>query len=390
MRTQTLALFLAAASLAACERVKDPLAPDARPSFSQSGTEPTVVPIAVGGATVSIWPFASADLATPDDPINLVFGGEADPRDIRNALLGLDGSRGAPFPPVFPFNCTWSDAIGGLMAGFGETTKWAAGVVQLQCGSYGPIRFHLRLFRVGAITAGNAHFEVLIPGTADHQVLSWELAEQLVTYDMARTGLLGAAPSVTGTITPAPTHRSIPAVIYNDLPDDLRALIGGPPVPAGDVGIANDGRATTFVLAGRAPAVAPTAHQELTLTYGQVIPKPFCSAGPTDFLLVQGPVTLIQDVSASGGFRMTFRARGELSAVPFDIFTGQPSGDPLKAVVLEQDQGYLDDHLSEIRGLIEQGISPERNPAAGRLRVTIAVGTERPAEYDRRETCPSR
>ena len=58
-----------------------------------------------------------------------------------------------------------------------------------ECGTYGPIRFHLRLVKLGALTIGNAHFEVLIPGTTDHQVLSWELAEQLVTYDLARTGL---------------------------------------------------------------------------------------------------------------------------------------------------------------------------------------------------------
>jgi hypothetical protein len=209
-----------------------------------------VVPVAAL-ATIStpagaaqILPYLTDDLNTSQDPVNLVITGAADPRDIRNALLGLGGTRGAPFPPVFPFTCTWSDAIGGLMAGYGETAGWGGAAVQLQCGSYGPIRFHLRLVKLGDFTIGNAHFEILIPGTTDHQVLSWELAEQLVTYDLARTGLLGAAPAPTAAITAAPAHRTIPAVIYNLLPADLRMLIGGPlGNVTTDVGIANDGRA---------------------------------------------------------------------------------------------------------------------------------------------------
>jgi len=119
-----------------------------------------------------------------------------------------------------------------------------------------------------------------------------------------------------------------------------------------------------------------------------VIPKPFCSAGPTDFFLLQGPVTLVQDVAVGEGYRMTFRARGELSATPFDPFTGQPVGTPLSGRVLENQEVRLDSRDAEIRGTIEQVITPASDPRSGGLHIQIAVGGERPADYQRRETCP--
>lgn len=389
MRTHPLLLALfAVAGLLSCAPTDDPMGPTTSPNLDRASAPP-VVEVPVGGVTARFWPFASSDLATPDDPINLVFGGRADPLNIRNALLGLNGQRGAPFPPVFPFDCTWSDAIGGLMASFDGQLGWAAGAVQLQCGSYGPIRFHLRLFRIDGVTVGNAHFEVIIPGTADHQVLSWELAEQLVTFDLARTGLLGAAPAATAVINPAPTHRAIPAAIYDGLPSSLRTLIGGPAPGGVDVGIANDGRAAVLQLAGDAAPSTPNAHQELTLSYGQVIPKPFCSSGPSDFVLVEGPVTLVQDVAVGEGYRMTFRARGQLTATPIDVVTGQPTGSPLNARVLENQVVQLDTRDAAIRGTIEQVLAPSSDLPSGSLQIRIAVGGGRPADYKRQETCPT-
>jgi hypothetical protein len=381
-------LGLVALLLAACADAEQPLGPNPEAALQRSGIlDPSLVAIDLGGATRHLWPFASASLETSDDPINLILTGTADPRNIRNALLALDGNRGAPFPPVFPFTCTWSDAIGGLMAGYGAESGWAGGAIQLQCGSYGPIRFHLRLFDLGDYTVANAHFEVVIPGTADHQVLSWELAEQLVTYDLARTGLLAAAPSVTAPINPAPSHRWIPGVIYNGLPADLRALIGGPAVPTGDVGIASDGRATVFALAGQAtPGPAPTV-QVFTIIYDQVIPKPFCDAGPGDFVQVHGPVTLEQHVDPGDGYRMSFRAQGDLAVLPIDITTGRPSGDPLRARLSESQDTEAGDRGGEIRGAILQSLLPRGEVEAGGLRIEIKVGLDRPAKYDRNDIC---
>jgi hypothetical protein len=346
--------------------------------------------IAVDGGSTRILPYLTDDLVTPQDPVNLVFSGSADPREIRNALLGLDGIRGAPFPPLFPFTCTWSDAIGGLMAGYGESEGWGGTAIQLQCGSYGPIRFHLRLVKLGGFTIGNAHFELLIPGTTDHQVLSWELAEQLVTYDLARTGLLGAAPSPTAALTAAPAHRAIPAVIYNLLPADLRLLIGG---PAGnvtaDVGITNDGHATAFNLAGRAAAIAPVTSQREVIQFNQLIPKPFCANDPFDYLLVQGPVTLEQEVrtGAGGEVRQTFRAQGSLDALPIDAATGIPDAQAFRAEVSERQDSRAGDDGGEVSGKQHQKLLSSAPDGAGSLTITLKVAPGRDPAFVREVSC---
>src|SRR6187402_3050629 len=140
--------------------------------LDQDGSVPPtgLVPIDVGGGgTATIWPYTGESLnGVPSDPINLVFLGKADPVRIRAALLALDGDRTAfGLPDV---QTAYTDGPG-----------WSGSIIQLQLGSYGPVRTHLRLFRTGiadgsggAVTLGAAHFEVLIPGTTSHQVLSWE------------------------------------------------------------------------------------------------------------------------------------------------------------------------------------------------------------------------
>jgi hypothetical protein len=330
------------------------------------------------------------DLVTAQDPVNLVFTGHADPREIRNVLLGLDGNRSAVFPAVFPFTCVWSDAVGGLMAGFGEDAGWGGTAVQLQCGEYGPIRFHLRLVKLGAFTIGNAHFEVVIPGTTDHQVLSWELAEQLVTYDLARTGLLGTAPSDAGAINAAPSHRSIPAVIYNGLPVELKAAIGGPlGTVTSDVGIATNGHPTAFFLAGRAAPAVASAAQHFTLEFNQLIPKPFCATSTGDFLLVQGPVVLDMQVTTrpGGELRKIFRADGELSASPIDITTGQPLGTPYMVKVSESQDSQAGDQGGDVKGIQHQQLIGNAAAAAGQLLIQLDVTPGKLPRFDRKVTC---
>jgi len=377
---------------ACTDRPDGRLPADPSPLAAQRAVVPPdpLVTISVGTGSARIWSYVSDDLVTAQDPVNLVFLGKADPRAIRNALLGLDGVRGAPFPPVFPFTCTWSDAIGGLMAGYSEDAGWGGGAVQLQCGTYGPIRFHLRLFKMGSYTIANGHFEVLIPGTTDHQVLSWELAEQLVTYDIARTGLLGAVPASTGPINAAPSYRTIPAVIYNGLPPDLRALIGG---PASDVstgvGIGTDGQATAFLLAGEAPEVATVTTQHEVIPFNQVIPKPFCASSPADYVLAQGPVTLDQTVTRlpNGDLRQVFHADGDLLVIPLDISTGLPSGEPLRAKVSEDQDTKAGPEGGRINGLQQQRLLPASSPEAGSLKIQLNVTPGQEPRFDRSVIC---
>jgi len=49
-----------------------------------------MVSVNVGSHSLSFWPYTGTDFTgTPQDPINLIFYGEADPRDLRAALMAL-------------------------------------------------------------------------------------------------------------------------------------------------------------------------------------------------------------------------------------------------------------------------------------------------------------
>ena len=386
----TIAALVAAVLVTGCGEGGRSLAPEQ----SRSATPPVgVIPVALDGVQAEFWPYTGADLTgTPQDPINLVFVGQADPRNVRAALLGLGGDRTAfGLPPVYPFNCVWSDAIGDLQVAYTTPTRWVGSAIQLQCGNYGPVRFHLRLFAAGGFTVANAHFELLIPGTADHQVLSWELAEQLVALDMQRTGLLDASQPLGATtgINQAP-FRTIPTVIYDLLPIELTAAIGGPAAPAAaPVPIANDGSATIVRLAARAAEIPGELTQSFPIEYDQVIPRPFCAAAPTDLVRVRGPVTLRKSVglSPSGELTSEFHADGRLEVTPIDPSTGQPSGSAYDAEIQENQTTWADDHGSRVRGHLLRIELPAGQAGHGRLSVVLDVNSAGAADFRRTESC---
>lgn len=307
--------------------------------------------------TLQCWPYTGATLdGTPQDPINLIFVGRATPIEIRAALVALDGNR-TGFPPMAPFDGVWTEANGDVQAAYAGDEGWTANVIQLQLGGYGPMRVHLRLFGTGEAwgsagvwTLGCAHFEVVIPGTADHQVLNWELAEQVVAADLVRSGLLDPsnATGTTGVISDAPGFREIPAVIYNGLPVELRQLIGGPaedvtaPVPIG-----TDGQATILNLAQAAPIVPGAFTENLAMEYGQLIPRPFCSTGAYDYVYVAGPIDFRKTtiVEADGSYRYESSYWGQITVTPFDVTVDPPvpSGTPFTAVVSDTQVGRLED-----------------------------------------------
>ncbi len=303
--------------------------------------------VSLAGEDLTLWPYTGNSFSGEAiDPINLVFAGRADPVQIRAALLALDGDRTAfGFPDAFPFNATWSDAVGDVQSSYADGNGWIGSVVQLQLADYEPIRWHLRLFRTGSPfgaegswTVGGAHFEVMIPGTADHQVLSWERAEEIVLVDLMRSGLLDPnLPFIqSDPINAAPSFREIPAVIYNGLPEELKVYIGGPlgqvtdPVP-----ILTDGKATILNVAGTAPIVPGLFQQSFVKTYEQIIPKPFCADGPTDWVLVSGPVCFEKRVTVDAGGDLSCRADygGTLIVTPWDIEHNVPAGEPYAAQV---------------------------------------------------------
>jgi hypothetical protein len=349
---------------------------------------------------VTFWPYTGQNYeGTPSDPVNLIFAGRADPIEIRAALLALNGDRTAlGFPPQYPFNATWSDAVGDVQVDYAEGPEWTSSVVQLQLGGYKPIRYHLRLFRVRgefgsseSMTIGAAHFEVLIPGTADHQVVSWERAEEIVLVDFLRSGLLdpNAPFAESGPINASPSFREIPAVIYNGLPEALKAFIGGPPGTVSDpVPILTNGSATILNLVGASPLVPGTFTQNLAFNYGQVLPKPFCNPDGSQWVRVVGPVAFNKTVEITPDGRFVYDANysGELSVTPWDIMTNQPLGDPYPAQVGGDQHGNLKPQRAFARAFDER----IANSALGTesLQTWLHASSPGPRSYRVRERCP--
>lgn len=311
--------------------------------LSKTGEAPPPDLVIVPGVG-TFWPFTGTNFSgIRQDPINLVFIGKADPRALRAALLLLDGDRTAfGFPNAFPFNLTWQDAIGGVQTAFANPDGWVGNAVQLELGTFETARFHMRLFDVGDFTLAGCHFEVLIPNTTDHQVLNWELAEQLIVADFLRSGLLAGLP--------------IPTGIIND--EDFK-------------GKPSDGKATILNLAESEEGEVIVATQEFVINFDQTIPKPLCASGLFDFLLVQGPVNLRQKVilTPSGNFISQFHARGHLDVTPIN-----PPGEPYRALVNEHHKGIVTDNVtlaSSFRMFLEL---PPIGPFRGQLLVRLNVG----------------
>ncbi|MDH3216674.1 MAG: hypothetical protein OEN01_10315 [Candidatus Krumholzibacteria bacterium] len=351
------------------------------------------VEISGAGATLNVWPYTGTNFAgAPQDPINLVFVGQADPAKIRAALLSLDGDRTSfGFPPVPPFNGTWSDALGNVQTSYSEGDGWVGNVIQLQLGSYETVRFHLRLFATGkpfgsngGWTVANAHFDVQIPGTADHQVICWELAEAIVAADLVRSGLLGAPPSATGIINQEPYFRDIPAVLYNGLPEELKAVCDLPPGPATDaVPLPNNGVATLLYVVGETSVEPEVKTETFTVQFGQVIPRPFCNRGPLDFVFVQGPLNLSKTVriGETGRYQYESSISGHLIATPVDVTQSPPApnGEPFRAIISDEQRGFIDAHGARVT-FDSKRIAPQ-DGGAEKLLVDLKVSTRGEKSY---------
>lgn len=372
-------------------------------AVSQDASPPAgIVQVPFGSDALALWPYTGASFdGVPSDPVNLLFVGKSDPVRIRAALLRLDGDRTAfGFPDAYPFNATWTDAMGDVQTNYAGEEGWLGSVVQLQLGTYDPLRAHLRLFRTGQSfggggtwTVGAAHFEVLVPGTANHEVLSWELAEQLVTVDLMRSGLLDASVPLVPTdpITQAPSFREINPLVYNELPEELKAAIGGPP---GDVGapvpIPNDGRAMLFQVAAEAsPMWGPTS-DHLTFTYNLVVPKPFCFEDLSDYVLLSGPVELSRTTQVDSTGRYEFHAsiKGRLGVTPVDVTVDPPApaGETYYAEIGDLQQGSIDARGSW--ALFEtKRIAPQKG-ITEMLLTRLRVGTRGADSYTSQGRCP--
>ena len=334
------------------------LAPAAADADAEAPAPAGVVTVVLASGSETLYPFTThrfpAGSPAEDDPINLIFEGAADPREVRAALLSVDGNR--PGMPFAAFTCTWSDAVGDEQAAWAEEEGWQGGV-QLACGTYA-MRFHLRLFREGARTLGGVHMDLQIPLTTSHQVLSWELPRQLVSLDLVRSGLLAVDPYETAAFGPTPSHRTIPYPVFNGVPVELRALTGLPlENQTQDVPIPCSGRAFVFdVLPSFQPEQTDVRTEE-TIVFNRVIPKPFCNNG-ADYVLIQGPVHFVQrvQINPSGRYAHTELVSAVLNVTPINPATGQPAGPTVPASVFENHQTMLNDNYLEVSWSSTQAI----------------------------------
>ncbi|HEY8232501.1 MAG TPA: hypothetical protein VIJ10_07560 [Vicinamibacteria bacterium] len=321
--------------------------------------------VVAAGEPLTLWPYTTADFESPSDPVNLIFP-NADPRGIRQELVKLDGAR-PPFATLPGGNCTWTDAMGNEHAAWGEPAGWVGGAVQLACVQPGaplgsPFRFHVRLFRSGAHTLGSAHFEFLIPGTAEHEVLSWDLAREFVTFDVARTGVLTAAPTAIGLI-PAGAFRTVRRPVYLGLVQagaaPLLASLGLVLPPSGDVPIPTSGQARVLAAAVDFEPLRSEARTTTRVTYSIVVPRPFCATGPGDFVKLEGPLDFAMTVhtSRSGNYERHYLVGGTLVVTPMtptSATTFVPVGDPVDAIVFEAHRGTLTDRRGQVTELAAQ------------------------------------
>jgi hypothetical protein len=328
------------------------------------------VGIAVAGGSLTLWPYTTSDFETRSDPVNLVFP-NADPRAIRQELVRLGGQRpGTPFAGL-PFGagaCRWMDAMGYEQTAWAEPDEWVAGAVQLACvaspshplGS--PFRFHARLFRVGAHTLGAAHFEILVPGTAEHEVLSWDFARQLVLYDVARTGTLTAAPTSVG-LVPAGSFRAVRRPVHDGLVaaglGPLFAALGLVPPASGDVPIPTSGQAAVLSTGIAFAPVQEKLEATAEVTYDIVAPKPFCASGPYDFVRLRGPLHFAQSVhtNPSGKYQRDYLLGGTLQVtpmIPTSPTTFVPAGPTIDASITETHRAMLTDEYDQVTERVAQ------------------------------------
>ena len=349
-----------------------------------------------GESTLHLWPYTAENFTgAPSDPVNLLFPGTT-VQQVRAALLGLGGTR-AGYPAVAPFNCVWQDGGETVQVGYAEGA-WLGSPVQLTCGDYS-WRYHVRLFQVGGWVYGGAHFEIEVPGTNSHNVLSWKAARELVRGDLATAGLVDNATYVD--LGTGDRFRVIdyPMVYYGLLQQAgamdpafaamLQAYINVQADAEGALHLYN-GPAALVHLAN-APTVERTVErQEFTLDFNQVIPKPFCGAG---YVHAEGPIQMVRQlvVTGSGNYLTHFHAKGTLVITPWDPTvnppTGAPTGEPAyTANVSEKDRSLVTDQHTMVANAQMQIMLPDA-PGRGSLMMSFMVGPQGATNFDFAVNC---
>ena len=308
------------------------------------------VTVTLPDGSLTLWPYTGTSFdGTGSDPVNLLFL-NVDPRAIRQALMAL--------PPAPPLYCTWADAMGYEQTAWAETEGWVGSEIQLACIHPGeplgdPFRIHLRLFRQGPHTVGAAHFEILLPETAEHQVLSWDYAELLVAGDIVRTeaatGVLDVA------LRSEASFRAISPLVYNELVKaGLGPLLEQLGLPPGQV--AAEVPIPTLIPA-KAMAVdlvyEPMPERIRTRyasEYDVVAPKPFCNPTGSEYVKLKGRLRFDLRVygDEAGRFLRKYDVKGQLTVTPWHPIAGVPLGHRVPARIRERHAAVLTDGYGQV------------------------------------------
>ncbi len=330
--------------------------------------------------SIELWPYTGTDFdsSMPSDPVNLFFV-DVDPRAVRQALMALPGDRsmvpaGVPaYPNQPPFNCTWADAMGYEQTGWAQTEGWVGSEIQLVCidpaAPFGnPFRFHLRLFRQGTLTVGAAHFELLIPGTAEHEVLSWDFARDFVALDAWRAGLFSTPPPAPVGLLPMGFFRTIRYAVYKPLYDaaqaptpegvglmqllmELQLPVSPTPLPPDlPVPIPITGYGLTLVPDFVFEPAPERIHTRYAADYDVVAPKPFCNPTGTEYVRLEGRLRFDLRVYGdwAGRFLREYDIKGHLEVTPWNPIDNVPAGKPAPAKIRESHAAVLTDSYGQL------------------------------------------
>jgi hypothetical protein len=131
--------------------------------------------------------------------------------------------------------------------------------------------------------------------------------------------------------------------------------------------------------------------QHITLPYDVVAPKPICNPNGDKYIYITGSVDLYQTdvLTATGEYRMNFRASGQLTVTPVNPLTGEAIGAPQTAIV-EQDQfARLWHRTASTSRWFAQTLLPVRSPEGGRNTVFLQWGPLGLTLYKTSEVCGS-
>ena len=253
---------------------------------------------------------AGPDLKRPSDPVNLIFLGEADPLRIRTALLALQAERDPKWHVLAGRNARWRDAIGHIHTVFVADHGWSASAVQLELGRYKRARAHLRLFAYEGFTLAAAHVEFLPTGGFEHEVVSWELGEELVVSELLRAGLLADAPARIGPFETG-LDRRIEADTLRAAPEGLASLAGLSRLAVAPTKVPGAGYLTALNLAPLPPAEGERSWTRVWLDLSTDVRRP-CSGD--ERMHIRGPLSLEQELfTGSGNLSARLAVRGSVT-----------------------------------------------------------------------------